>query len=258
MRGLKLLVAFVVLFVACTLTSKAQEKSSESDEVFLIVEDMPEYPGGDDALRSDITQLVKYPKEAKEKGIQGKVFVSFVVDKKGKIGRAEIARGVDPLLDKEALRVVNALSKTWQPGKQRGTAVNIRFTVPINFALDKDKKSDGAKASQSKKKGDVFFIVEKMPEYPGGQDQLRMDIANTVKYPEEAVKANKQGKVYITFNVNKYGKIETAKIARGVCPSLDKEALRVVNNLDKNWSPGMEKGKAVTVQYTVPINFALN
>lgn len=104
------------------------------EQVFFIVEKMPEYPGGDLALRKFIANTIKYPEAAIENGVQGKVYVTFVVTKDGDIANAKIARGVDPLLDKEALRVVNMQPK-WKPGIQRGTAVNVSYTVPINFAL---------------------------------------------------------------------------------------------------------------------------
>jgi TonB family protein len=112
-----------------------QPKSLSADEqIFFIVEEMPEYPGGEMALRQFIANSVKYPTDAQEKGIQGKVYVSFVVSKDGGVADAKIARGVNPSLDAEALRVVNALPK-WMPGKQKGKAVNVSYTVPINFVL---------------------------------------------------------------------------------------------------------------------------
>jgi len=95
-----------------------------------------------------------------------------------------------------------------------------------------------------------------MPEYPGGVQALRNFLAATVKYPEEAVKKGIQGKVYVTFVVNKDGSVSDVKIARGVDPSLDTEALRVVKLLT-NWKPGRQKGEDVRVSYTVPIKFAL-
>lgn len=104
------------------------------EEVFFIVEDMPEFPGGEMELRKYIANAVKYPEEAQKKGMQGKVYVMFTVTKEGGIADAKIARGVDPSLDQEALRVINSLPK-WKPGKQRGTAVNVQYTVPINFVL---------------------------------------------------------------------------------------------------------------------------
>ncbi len=112
----------------------AEEEEEEETQVFFIVEDMPEFPGGDLALRKYIANAIKYPVIAQENGIQGKVYVTFVVGKTGQVTNASIARGVDPSLDKEALRVVNALP-AWKPGKQRGKPVNVSYTVPINFVL---------------------------------------------------------------------------------------------------------------------------
>jgi TonB family protein len=108
---------------------------SSDDHVFFIVEDMPEFPGGESSLRKYIANSIIYPEVAVRKGIQGKVYVTFVVTKSGSIANARIARGVDPDLDREALRVVNGLPK-WMPGKQRGQAVNVSYTVPINFSLE--------------------------------------------------------------------------------------------------------------------------
>jgi protein TonB len=110
----------------------AQEPVEE--EIFLIVEQMPEFPGGENALRTYIAKNIKYPRNAQEMGIQGKVYVTFIVDKNGNVTKASIARGIDSALDKEALRVINTLPR-WTPGKQRGSAVSVSYTVPINFTL---------------------------------------------------------------------------------------------------------------------------
>ena len=110
------------------------DAGEEESEVFIIVEDMPEFPGGELALRKYIADHIKYPVIAAENGIQGKVYVTFVVDKDGSVSNARIARGVDPSIDQEALRVVNSLPK-WKPGKQRGKPVRVSYTVPINFQL---------------------------------------------------------------------------------------------------------------------------
>ena len=110
------------------------ENSVKKEEVFFIVEDMPEFPGGELALRKFIANEIKYPLIAQEKGIQGKVYVNFVVESDGSIGRLKVARGVDPSLDQEALRVVSVLPK-WTPGKQKGKNVAVSYTVPISFVL---------------------------------------------------------------------------------------------------------------------------
>ena len=111
-----------------------EEVVEETEEVFLIVEQMPEFPGGDEALRKYLATSVKYPVIAQENGIQGRVFVAFVVDKNGNVTNVRVARPFDPNLDKEAVRVVQSMPK-WTPGKQRGKAVKVSYTVPINFVL---------------------------------------------------------------------------------------------------------------------------
>ncbi len=110
------------------------EEEADDAPVFFIVEEMPEFPGGEEALRKFIATSVKYPVIAQENGIQGRVYVSFVVNTKGKVIDVKIARGVDPNLDKEAIRVVNSMP-AWKPGKQRGKSVKVSYTVPINFVL---------------------------------------------------------------------------------------------------------------------------
>lgn len=121
-----------VIDVAPVIQQEAEEE--EESEVFFIVENMPEFPGGELALRKFIANAIKYPVIAQENGIQGKVYVNFVVDKDGAVTNARIARGVDASLDKEALRVVNSLPK-WKPGMQRGKPVRVSYTVPISFVL---------------------------------------------------------------------------------------------------------------------------
>ncbi len=106
----------------------------EGEPIFLITEKMPEFPGGEKALREWINRNVNYPPIARDSGIQGKVFITFVVTKDGAIANAEIARGVDPSLDKEALRIINALPQ-WKPGYQQGKPVHVKYTVPIHFVL---------------------------------------------------------------------------------------------------------------------------
>jgi protein TonB len=112
-----------------------EEAEEEEAQVFFIVENMPEFPGGDLELRKHIAQNVQYPEIAKENGIQGRVFVQFVVNHKGEIEQVKVVRGVDPALDREAVRVISSLPK-WKPGSQRGKPVRVSFTVPINFQLN--------------------------------------------------------------------------------------------------------------------------
>jgi periplasmic protein TonB len=117
------------------VVEQKEEIVEESPEVFTIVEEMPMFPGGDDSLRRYIAKSVKYPEVARENGIQGRVFVQFVINGKGRVEQTKVVRGVDPSLDREAMRIIEALPP-WQPGKQRGKPVKVSFTVPINFKLN--------------------------------------------------------------------------------------------------------------------------
>lgn len=112
-----------------------QEEEAHEEEVFIIVEDMPKFEGGDvNTFRNWVQSHLKYPEVAAENGISGKVFVQFAVNSKGEVVDAKVVRGVDPALDQEALRVVNSSPK-WTPGKQRGKPVKVQFTFPIVFVL---------------------------------------------------------------------------------------------------------------------------
>jgi len=106
----------------------------EDNVVFQVVETMPGFPGGDQALFKFLGENVKYPVIAQENGIQGRVICQFVVNKDGSIVDVEVVRPVDPSLDKEAIRVIKSMPK-WSPGKQRGKAVRVKYTLPVNFKL---------------------------------------------------------------------------------------------------------------------------
>lgn len=101
----------------------------------MVVEDMPEFPGGQAALLDYLRKNIKYPRLSQENGVQGRVLVQFVVNKDGSIVDPEVVKNVDPLLDKEALRVISTMPK-WKPGSQRGKPVRVRYTVPVNFRLN--------------------------------------------------------------------------------------------------------------------------
>ena len=106
----------------------------KEEEIVIIAEEMPEFPGGERALVNYLAVNVKYPLIAQENGIEGKVYVSFVIDENGNVYDVNILRGVDASLDNEALRVVKGMPK-WSPGKQGGKPVKVRYNVPIYFEL---------------------------------------------------------------------------------------------------------------------------
>ena len=105
-----------------------------SDEIFQVVEAMPEFPGGTAELMKWLQKNIKYPSIAAENGVQGRVIVQFVVNKDGAIVDPVVLLSVDPYLDKEAIRVVKSMPK-WKPGEQRGKPVRVKFTLPVMFKL---------------------------------------------------------------------------------------------------------------------------
>ena len=112
-----------------------EEEEPEEQTIFEVVEQMPEFPnGGMAGLMQYLSKNIKYPTIAQENGTQGRVTVQFVVNKDGSIVDAKVLRGVDPYLDKEAIRVISSMPK-WKPGMQRGKAVRVKYTVPVMFRL---------------------------------------------------------------------------------------------------------------------------
>ena len=105
-----------------------------TEEIFVVVEEQPEFPGGNTAMMKFLSDNIKYPVIAQENGIQGRVITNFVVERDGSITDVQVVRGVDPSLDKEAIRVIQSMPK-WKAGKQRGSAVRVRFTLPVVFRL---------------------------------------------------------------------------------------------------------------------------
>ncbi len=112
-----------------------EEEEVVEEEVFLVVEDDPEFPGGLSALSQYLASNIKYPQLAKENNITGKVFVSFVVEKDGSVGQVKILRDIGGGCGAEAVRVVKAMPK-WKPGKQRGKPVRTQFNLPVDFSLN--------------------------------------------------------------------------------------------------------------------------
>lgn len=238
--------------------SEKQESRAAEGEVFQVVEEMPEFPGGMAECMKWLGQNIKYPAEAKEKGVQGRAIVQMVVEKDGTITNAKVVRGVDPLLDAEALRVVNQSPK-WKPGMQKGEAVRVKYTLPIMFKLSND--SSDSKVAETPRKAivdenGVHQICEEMPEFPGGMAECMKWLGKNINYPTEAKEKGTQGRVIIQFVVEKDGSITEAKVARGVDPLLDAEALRVINSSPK-WKPGKQGGQPVRVKYTIPVAFRL-
>ena len=246
----------------------------DAEPVFMVVEEMPEFPGGNAELMKFLAKNIKYPAEAKQNGEQGRVIVSFVVGKDGKLRDVEVKKGISPALDAEAVRVIKAMP-TWKPGRQRGMAVDCKYNIPISFSLEpegikSEEQGDiriigkgNVKAvydlpvkQDNNSTDEVFQVVENMPEFPGGNVELMKFMQQNIKYPEKAFRDSIQGRVIVQFVIDKTGKTINPTIKRSVSPELDAEAIRVVNAMPQ-WKPGEQRGKTVNVQFTLPVQFQL-
>jgi TonB family protein len=114
-------------------------KPQDEVPIFTVVEVMPKYPGGNDAMYAFLGENIKYPEKAQKEGISGRVYVTFVVEKDGSVSNVEVLRGAEASLDKEALRVVKLMPK-WEPGTQKGKPVRVQYNLPIKFSLNKEKE----------------------------------------------------------------------------------------------------------------------
>jgi bla regulator protein blaR1 len=245
------LLALSIVFYACSGPTSEEivaavpannEKIGEND-VFSVVEEMPQYPGGTDELIAYLSSNIVYPEEAKNNNTQGKVIVNFVVNKHGEVTNVNVKKGIGSGCDEEAVRVVSNMP-AWVPGKHKGKTVKVNYELPINFVFD------------NKVEDEVFVVVEDMPEFPGGTKELINYLSNNIKYPEEAKKNQVQGKVFVSFVVEKNGEVNNVSVLRGIGSGCDKEAVRVVEMMPK-WEPGTQNDKPVRVKYNLPINFKL-
>ena len=250
------------------------ENKATDDETFQIVDQMPEFPGGEKALLNFIAENVVYPQSAKDKNISGRVFVTFVVEKDGSVSDVKLLRGIGKECDEEAMRVVKAMPK-WKPGMNEGKPVRVSYALPIHFRLDDNGKrseydvvekvenkivvdhdADPIPSQQSKTDDEVFQIVDQMPEFPGGEKALLNFIAENIVYPQSAKDKNISGRVFLSFVIDKDGSVTDVKVMRGIDKECDAEAMRVVKAMPK-WKPGMNEGKPVRVSYMLPISFQL-
>ena len=235
--------------------------TSKEDTVYQIVEKMPQYTGGESALMKYVSENIKYPEKAKEDGIQGRVFISFVIEKDGSVSNVKVVRGIGGGCDEEAARVIAGMPK-WQPGMQKGKPVRVNYMMPVFFKLTEEqpakpfKKSDMSKTDMKPDKNGVYQIVEEMPQFPGGETKLMEYIAKNLTYPQEAKDKGIDGRVFVAMVIEKDGSVSNVKVLRGIGGGCDEEAVRVISALPK-WKPGKMNGEPVRVSYQIPINFKL-
>lgn len=231
--------------------------TTKKGQVYVAVEQQPQFPGDDKAFAAYLGKTIKYPQTARKNNVQGRVILTFVVEKDGAISDVKVLRGVGSGCDEEAVRALKQSPK-WIPGKQKGKAVRVQFTVPVEFKLSPKTALNISPASKIPGLPDAIFTqVEQQPGFPGGNAACVKYLQTTIKYPAEARKNKVQGRVVTSFVVMKDGSIADVKVLQGIGAGADEEAIRVIKNMPK-WFPGMQNGRPVNVQYTLPISFTLD
>ena len=225
-------------------------KKEVTEEIFVVVEEQPEYPGGQEAMMKFLSDSIVYPEEAKAKGIQGRVICNYVVMKDGSIDDVNVVRDVDPLLDAEAVRVLKSMP-AWKPGKQRGQAVNVRYTLPLEFRLDNKPLSEEKKEELQRIK-DSFVEAE----FPGGESAYFKYLTESIKYPVIAQENGIQGLVLARYRILSNGKVEFIDITNGADPLLGREVQRIIEGMP-DWTPSRIDGKGTTSVATLTVQFRL-
>lgn len=227
--------------------SEGQASISKTDtlpanKVFSQVERQPNFPGGINGFSKFLSSTVRYPEADRNNKIEGRVIVTFIVEKDGTLSDIKAKRGPSETLKQAA---VDALLKSpkWEPGYQNGKPVRVSYTVPVKFNL-----------SQAEDK--VYTQVDKQPMFPGGLEGLSKFLQDNIHYPKADREDGISGKVIITFIVEKDGSISDVRPVRGPSQTMKDEAIRVMRASPK-WTPGYQNGNPVSVSYTVPINFTL-
>jgi TonB family protein len=141
MKNALLLIVLISILTSNSYSQTAPPvQSSDNDKVFTVVENMPQFPGGEEALMQFLAKNIKYPQDARKNNITGRVYVTFVVDKDGKVKDIRILRGIGGGCDEEVLRVMHMMPD-WKAGSQDGSNVSVQYNLPVHFTLpEKDEK----------------------------------------------------------------------------------------------------------------------
>ena len=229
---------FFTFLLTFSFTGKAQDSTEEEEKAPVPLEEDAVFPGGMREFYKYIGRNVRYPQEAKQLNIEGKVIVLFTVTKTGEIADAKVIRGIGSGCDEEALRVIKA-SPNWIPGKQRGVPVNSRMAVPITFKLG----------------GGYSRVLKDRVARPSiGMEAFYAYAKKETKYPKKAKKNKIEGTVILSVNISPLGSIEDITIIKGLGYGLDEEAIRLVKE-GPEWLGEIKNNQRVSSVVELKIEF---
>ncbi|MBR5856286.1 MAG: energy transducer TonB [Bacteroidales bacterium] len=245
----------VAVLLACGTACKQNQTNNELVQ-YAKVEQKPMFNGGAvNGFTTWVSGQIKYPEEAYKNGAQGRVILRFVISKKGDVKDVKVVKssGIE-LLDNEALRVVS-MSPDWTPGKVNGKPVDVMFTFPVVFKLEGETKEVADTSGTI-----MFATVEQKPAFMGNNppgESFSNWVYGQMKYPEEAIKNQMQGRVIIQFTIAKDGNVKDVTVAKSSGSKIiDDEAVRVVS-MSPQWEPGKQNGEPVDIRFTFPLVFQL-
>ncbi len=246
--------------------SLALAQSNPSTEPLAKADKMPTFPGGEMALKEYIDFNLGYISEPPT-GVDQHVITRFVVSREGLIQDVEIVQGISETLNRKALTLINNMPR-WTVGQQNNQAVPVRIELPIRFVVPvptaKPAQSESTNAIPSsagvqnpaKDSIPVYKVVERMPSFPEGQAALLRYLDQNLEYPKIAKENGVQGMVVVQMIVERDGTLSNVQVVRGIGAGCDEEATRLVKLMPK-WVSGMQRDKAVRVQFNLPIRFKL-
>lgn len=235
----KLVSVYFTLPVIFALNENAGNKNimntPDEDTPQIFVEQMPEYPGGKDAMMKFLKDNIKYPEEAKKKGIEGKVVLQFVVDKSGKLSNIKIIRSLGGGCDEEAIRVVSSMP-TWKPGFHNGKQVSVFYTLPMIFELDENVN-----------RKEVIMVKIDSYDFPEGKELWNSFLKSNLKLPKSSGNQKNPVNVLVIFELHKTGNISNIRIfmPKEENKAFENEAIRLVGLYNK-WKPSSVGDESVT------------
>lgn len=237
----------LVLLLAWGIASPvaAQIKTAASTAI----ESDPQYPGGIEECFKFVGTNLKYPADCQGQGIQGRVIVQFIIDKDGSVTDAQVVQSVHPQLDKEALRLVNAMPK-WLPGMSKGKPIRVRFTMPINFKLGTDKPQSWTTVIDENNEEKTIGL-DRQPQFPGGNRAMTDYLEANIKRMK---RGSKEARVTVQFVVNTDGSLSKLKVTGSTDSRFNGKALRLVRRMPR-WEPAIQNGKSVRVKHSIPVTF---
>ena len=216
-----------------------------AQKVYKICDVEPTYPGGYISLMNFLSDNIKYPEIAKTNKVEGETLLSFIIEKDGSISEIEVSKSLTKECDEEAIRVLKLMPK-WESGKdKKNKPIRFKMNIPISFLLTNNEGGDS-----------IYYECEEEPDYDGGVTSLMNFIAENIRYPNIAKENGDQGKVIMTFVVEKDGSLSNFKIIKSVSKECDEEAIRVIK-LARKWKPAKQNGEFVRFQYFMPLTFRL-